>query len=110
MTYAHFDRSLLNLSGFLALDAIFLGNISVDDLESDVIILDLTLRYGVMENFQLDFNLPFLYRESAFKSTGAGGATTTLSEQTVTLNPELSDIAFGFTYRVLPESLDWPSR
>ena len=32
-SYAHFDRSELILRGFLALDAIFLGELSVDEIE-----------------------------------------------------------------------------
>ncbi|PZP77442.1 MAG: hypothetical protein DI592_17155, partial [Stenotrophomonas maltophilia] len=35
LTYARYDRKQLTLNGFLALDAIFLGNIAIENVESD---------------------------------------------------------------------------
>ena len=72
-SYSHFTNARLNLSGFLALDAIFLGLISIDEVEADVLTADVTARYGLTDRLQVDVNVPYLYRRSSFKSGGAGG-------------------------------------
>ncbi len=60
VTYSHSDRQQFNLSGFLALDSIFLGQINVDEVKADIFTFDLTGRYGLTDRLQLDLNLPFL--------------------------------------------------
>ncbi|MGH9553370.1 MAG: hypothetical protein ACRD3W_28575, partial [Terriglobales bacterium] len=72
ISYSHFSNAQLNLSGFLALDSIFLGTISLDQTNSDVITSDVTARYGI-GRLQADVNIPYLYRRSNFRSGGAGG-------------------------------------
>ena len=108
VTYAHFDRTQINLTGFLALDAIFLGNISVDQVDADIVTLDLTGRYGVTDRIQVDVNVPFVYRRSNFQSGGAGGASTALIEDTVSAGPKLGDVSFGINYRLLAETAARP--
>lgn len=70
VSYSHTDRRQLTLEGFLALDAIFLGNINLDRIQSDITQFDLTGRYGVTDRLQFDLNLPFLYRASTYESGG----------------------------------------
>jgi opacity protein-like surface antigen len=91
------------LSGFLALDAIFLGTINVQQTKSDVFTFDLTGRWGLTDRLQLDANVPTLYRHSRFFSGGAGGAGTALSEAT-TSNGGLGDISMGAHYQLFRES------
>ena len=59
-SYAHFDRSELILRGFLALDAIFLGELSVDEIEGDIITTTLTTRWTATPRLQLDLQVPYL--------------------------------------------------
>lgn len=105
--YARFDRAAINLSGFLALDAIFLGSISVDEIEADILTMDLTGRYGVTDRLQVDVNVPLVYRRSNFQSGGAGGAASALSEADVD-RFDIGDITFGANYRIVEETSDWP--
>jgi hypothetical protein len=107
LTYTHFDSAALNLSGFLALDSIFLGKISLDQIVSDVFVSDWTLRYGLTKRLQIDGNVPFLYRHSNFSSGGAGGSAAGLAETDIT-ERGIGDVNFGVSYRVVPESLLWP--
>lgn len=102
VTYSRFDRSEIALSGFLALDAIFLGNISVDEVESDVVTFELTGRMGIGEDLQVDVSLPYVYRTSNFISGGAGGGSTAQIEGDVD-SDNLGDIGFGANYRILDE-------
>ncbi len=107
-TYSRFSRAQINLSGFLALDAIFLGRIDVSEIKSDVVTIDLTARYGITDRVQIDFNAPFLYRNSTFFKGNVGGASASGAEADVSLGPELGDINLGVFYQVIPENADWP--
>lgn len=106
VSYSRTDRRQLTLNGFLALDAIFLGNIKLDNVKSDIFQLDVTGRYGVTDRLQFDFNAPFLYRSSKFESAGVGGSGTTFGERDVS-NADIGDVSAGAYYRIFPET---PSR
>jgi hypothetical protein len=103
VSYSHSDRSQLTLNGFLALDAIFLGNINVDRIKSDIVQLDVTGRYGVTDRLQFDFNAPFLYRSSTYQSGGAGNCGTCVLERDVN-NSDIGDVSAGAYYRLFPET------
>jgi len=107
LTYSRFDRRLINLSGFLALDAIFLGSIDVQETKSDLFQLDLTGRWGVTPDLQLDVNVPYLYRHSEFFSGGVGGAAGVTSKADVS-NGDIGDISVGAFYQLHRESGSWP--
>lgn len=104
ITYSHYDSRQLLLNGFLALDAIFLGNLGVDQINSDTFTLDLTGRYNLRQRWQFDLNVPVVYRETTYESAGAGGSTSLVSEETVTGDPRLGDISLGVSYKFLDEA------
>lgn len=106
-TYSHYDTRQLFLNGFLALDAIFLGNLGVDEINADTFTFDLTARYNWRQRWQFEVNVPYIYRETTYQSAGAGGSSTTFSEATVKGDPDLGDISFGLSYKFLDEG---PSR
>jgi hypothetical protein len=103
LTYTYSDRSQLALSGFLVLDAIFLGNISVDTVKSHTTTFDLNLRYGLTNRLEWELNLPYVYRSSTYQSIGAGGATDRYVEADVT-EGGLGDISSTLYYRLLTET------
>jgi hypothetical protein len=107
LTYTHFNSNQLTLNGFLALDAIFLGNINIDEINSDSYTLDLTGRYN-RGRWQYSMNVPVNYRETTYSSAGAGGSTSTFSEETVTGDPRLGDLTFGVAYKFLDEADGMP--
>lgn len=108
LTYSHYDSRQLFLNGFLALDTIFLGNIGVDQINSDSLTLDLTGRYNWHDRWQFDISAPVVYRETTFESAGAGGASTSISEETVTRDPALGDVSAGVAYKFLTETESRP--
>ncbi|WP_137822672.1 transporter [Pseudomonas sp. D(2018)] len=108
ITYSHYDSRQLFLNGFLALDAIFLGNLGVDQINADTFTFDLTGRYNWAERWQLDLNVPWIYRETTYQSAGAGGSTSEISEATVTSNPRLGDVSAGLSYKFLDEGPGQP--
>lgn len=103
ISYSYSDRSNLALSGFLALDAIFLGNINVDTVESHTTTFDLNTRYGVTNRLEVELMIPYVYRSSHFETIGAGASTGGLVEETVSQG-KLGDISAGLYYRLLPEA------
>src|SRR5690554_2948282 len=107
-TYSHYDTRQLFLNGFLALDAIFLGNLGVDEINADTFTFDLTARYNWRQRWQFDVNVPFVYRETTYQSAGAGGSSTSYSEATVTGDPDIGDISFGVSYKFLDEGISRP--
>lgn len=108
ITYSHYDSRQLMLNGFLALDAIFLGNLGIDEINADTFTLDLTGRYNFQQRWQFDVNAPVIYRQSTYESAGAGGSTSTISEETVTGDPRLGDVSVGVSYKFLDEGPNRP--
>ena len=70
------------MSGFLALDAIFLGRISIDETEGDVTTLDFVARYRPTPRLQFDVGVPLMARVSTYRSGGAGSSASGLIEAT----------------------------
>jgi len=105
--YSHFDNARISLNGFLALDAIFLGTISIDQVTSDIYTFDPTLRFGVSDRLFVDANLPYLYRTSNFRSGGASGSASDLVEETVH-DDGIGDLNFGISYRLANENARRP--
>jgi hypothetical protein len=106
LTYSHYDRKQLTLNGFLALDAIFLGNIKVDDIKADVLTLDLTGRYNASDRLQFDLNVPVLYRSSTFQSGDQNSSD--IREMSVTMHPRVGDVNAGVFYQLLKETQQRP--
>lgn len=107
LTYTHYNSNQLALNGFLALDAIFLGNINIDEINSDSYTMDVTGRYN-RDRWQYSMTVPVNYRESTYSSAGAGGSTASFSEQSVTGDPRIGDITFGVAYKFLDEAAGMP--
>jgi len=106
-SYAHFDRSELILRGFLALDAIFLGELSVDEIEGDIITTTLTTRWTATPRLQLDLQVPYLYRITKYRSRGQDLSSLTTSETDIDIS-DLGDASIGMSYRLFPENYNRP--
>ncbi|ASL45021.1 hypothetical protein bAD24_I16205 [Burkholderia sp. AD24] len=103
----YYDRRQLQLSGFLALDAIFLGNINLGETKSHQVMADLDTRYGLTDRMSIDVDVPYIYRHSNFIVGGAGGAANTLSDASVN-GSNVGDINFGIYYQFLKETNSLP--
>ncbi|MDE1183635.1 hypothetical protein [Paraburkholderia sp.] len=103
----YYDRRQLQLSGFLALDAIFLGNINLGETKSHQVMADLDTRYGLTDRMSVDVDVPYVYRHSNFIVGGAGGAASTMSDASVT-GHNIGDVNFGIYYQFLKETNNWP--
>lgn len=102
MSYARYDRKQLTLNGFLALDAIFLGNIGIENVESDSLTYNLAARWGVSPNLTLNADVPWVARKTVYQKGGAGGSAAAVAQEETTGNG-IGDISLSANYRVLPE-------
>lgn len=105
--YAHFDQSQLVLNGFLALDAIFLGDISIDEIEADIFKTSLVGRWGFTDRVQLSLDVPYIYRETTARSGGAELGSRLITEASVD-DSNLGDISLGMSYHLLTETINRP--
>lgn len=106
-TYTHFGNARINLDGFLALDAIFLGTISIDRINADIFTLDPSVDIGLSDRLFVDAAMPILSRTSNFQSGGAGGSAAGLAERTVH-GTGFGDASIGLSYRLFPETTKLP--
>ncbi len=102
VTYSHSDRKQLVLNGFLALDAIFLGNIALEGVESDIFRYDLSARYGLTDRLNINLNVPFIQRTTNYQKGGADSSAI-VGETEVTRDPTLGDASLGMSYQILRE-------
>ncbi|TXH01437.1 MAG: transporter [Rhodocyclaceae bacterium] len=107
LDYSHFDNARINLNGFLALDAIFLGTISIDQVTADIFSVTPALRVGVTDRLIVSAEMPYLYRISNFRSGGAGGNASGLVEKTVRYDG-FGDMTAGASYRLFRETAGRP--
>ena len=106
-TWSYYDRRQLTLSGFLALDAIFLGTINLDQSKATLETFDVTARYGLTDRFSIEASLPYVFRDTRFVSGGAGGASSSLSEVTVR-SQGIGDVTLAAYYQIAKETARWP--
>ena len=106
-SYSYYDRRQLALSGFLALDAIFLGTINLDQSKASLFTTDVTGRYGLSRRLSVEANIPYVYRDTTFISGGAGGASGKLSEYRLS-GRGIGDASMAAYYQLTKESARWP--
>ena len=107
LSYSHFSNARINLDGFLALDAIFLGSISIDQINADIFTFEPAIDLGLSDRIFVNASLPLLSRVSNYQSGGAGGSAAGLVERTVR-GTGIGDASLGLSYRLLPESATAP--
>ena len=103
LSYNRYDRKQLTLNGFLALDAIFLGNIAIENVESDTLNYNLAARWGVTPRLTLNMDVPYLARKTVYQKGGAGGAAGAIAQEETT-GSGLGDITLSSNYLMLPET------
>ena len=106
--YSRYDRTQLTLNGFLALDAIFLGNIAVDNVASDTFKYTLAARYGLTPRWNIGVSAPFLQRFTTYQKGGAGGSAAAFAEVDQTSDLAIGDTTFNLSYRLFPETANRP--
>ncbi|MFT5879740.1 MAG: hypothetical protein ACI86X_000860 [Moritella sp.] len=107
ITYGYYSRKDLILKGFLALDAIFLGNINLDRIRASTVQIGWTTRYTLNEKWQMELDIPFVYRLSQYDSVGDGNSSSQYETKDID-GSNLGDISAGFYYHLKTETKDRP--
>jgi hypothetical protein len=107
LTYNRYDRKQLTLNGFLALDAIFLGNIAIENVESDTMNYNFAARWGVTPKLTLNLDVPYLWRKTVYQKGGAGGAAAAIAQEETT-GSGIGDLTVSGNYLLLPETIGRP--
>lgn len=107
LSYSRYDRKQLTLNGFLALDAIFLGNIAIQNVESDSLTYNLAARYGVSPRLTLNLDVPYLGRKTVYQKGGAGGSAAAIAEEQ-TRGAGIGDATLSANYKLFAETASRP--
>lgn len=107
VSYNRYDRKQLTLNGFLALDAIFLGNIAIENVESDTLNYNFAARWGLNPRLTLNLDVPYIARKTVYQKGGAGGSAAAIAQEE-TDGAGLGDISASANYKLLGERGFWP--
>lgn len=102
VSYARYDRKQLTLNGFLALDAIFLGNIAIENVESDSLTYNFAARWGINPKLTLNLDVPYLARKTIYQKGGAGGSAAAIAQEETNGNG-IGDVTVSANYKLFPE-------
>src|SRR5690606_18028820 len=102
VSYARYDRKQLTLNGFLALDAIFLGNIAIENVESDSLTYNFAARWGVNPRLTLNLDVPYVTRKTIYQKGGAGGSAAAIAQEE-THGTGIGDATFSANYKLFGE-------
>ncbi|MBU6404401.1 MAG: transporter [Pseudomonadota bacterium] len=108
LNYARYDRKQLTLNGFLALDAIFLGSIAVEDVASDTFTYTFAARKGITRDLSASIEVPMVQRWTTYQKGGAGGSAAAVAEAGVGGDVAIGDVTAGASYRLFPETTARP--
>jgi len=107
IAYAHYSANQIYLQSFAILDPVFLtlGQFGVQQAKRDLFTYNLASRYGLLNNLQLDVNVPYVYRHDLITTTGsvAGGQPDTTLDRN-----SLGDVSLGVSYQPVSETEDRP--
>jgi len=102
LTYNRYDRKQLSLNGFLALDAIFLGNIAIENVESDTATYNAAARWGLGPRLTLNLDVPYIARKTVYQKGGAGGSAAAIAQEE-TSGTGLGDVTVSANYKLFGE-------
>ncbi len=102
ITYARYDRKQLTLNGFLALDAIFLGNIAIENVESDSLTYNFAARWGLNPRLTLNLDVPYIARKTIYQKGGAGGSAAAIAQEE-THGTGIGDVTISANYKLFGE-------
>lgn len=93
LEYGHFSADRLAINGLNIQNVFFIGVIRADDIDRDVVTGALTFRYGIFNRFQMDFRVPYVWREDS-ETLGVG---TSEANDRRNSNNGVGDVQLGFS-------------
>ncbi|MGH7737059.1 MAG: hypothetical protein ACREMP_04230 [Candidatus Tyrphobacter sp.] len=102
LQYSYTDNRLFTLNGFLALGAIFLGNIDVTRQENTIVEPSITADYSYSPRQEVELSVPWVWRASTYDAQGSQNSTALVSQNLIAVG-RFGDISAGYYYQ-LPQS------
>ena len=107
MEYVNDSRNRVLLEGFTVIPAITVGNIDIREVDRDTLVGSVTGRYGVTERFEVDVNVPYVYRDQ--ETTARPVGTGSSADETNNLRGDgLGDIQFAGHLQLNSGAEGWP--
>lgn len=106
--YSYADNRLFTLNGFLALGAIFLGNIDVTRQQNTVAEPNVTADYSVSGHSEFELTVPWVWRWSTYDAQGAQNSTALVSQQLLSA-ARIGDLSAGYYYQLPQHTIGGPT-
>lgn len=97
-TYAYVSANRISITGFTVLPVLVIGEISSETVKRHILIETLTTRYGLLDNLQLEFKVPYRYQHER--------VAVSTSSETVRSLSGIGDVEGGL-YSQLGYEHDW---
>ncbi|HIE42176.1 MAG TPA: transporter [Nitrospinaceae bacterium] len=107
LTYAYSDGDRVFLDGFTLIPSVAVGLIDLREIQRRSYIGSLTARYGVTDRLEIDFKLPYIYRDdqqrSRAVSIGVGEDEIFDAD-----GNDIGDLGFSVRYQINDGADEWP--
>ena len=104
--YAHYSSNEMYIKGFAILPVLVVGEISVERIKKNIFTTNLSLKYGLLDDLQLEVNVPYVSGFERYSNPQAG--TEKAWEETIQ-GGHIGDISAGIYYQALRESGSMPA-
>jgi hypothetical protein len=102
--YVHSSEDRFFFQGVEIVDSVLIGALEAESVSRDSIAPSFGARYGITSRLEIDFRVPFVYRDDRETITPPGGSATTN-----TLNAsDIGDVEAGIHYQVNDGMGGWP--
>jgi len=92
LSWAHFSSNRININGFIILDVLAIGEISTDTVKRDIFLQNVSLKYGLLDNFQTELKIPYRAEHDRITNTSNSDVTRKTSG--------IGDIEFGVSRQI----------
>ncbi len=103
-TFTYYSANQIYLESFAILDPVFLtlGKFGIERARRHIFVNTFIFRYGILNNLQVDINIPFLYRYDRI-SRGESGPEETIERA------DMGDISVGVSLQPIRETHENPA-
>lgn len=98
--YTHNSSNQIDLTG-ITLPGLVIGLIQIEKIQRDIFIPSLTFRLGLSDFFQMNLDLPYVFRNDEYTYTPAAQAFPSVTVQEC--DQDIGDISGGFLFHLLDE-------
>ncbi len=104
-SFTYYSANQIYLESFAILDPVFLtlGKFGVESAKRHIFVNTIALRYGILDNLQIDLNVPFVYRYDRVIRQGTGGQEQTMDRAGI------GDVSLNLSFQPIRETKSRPA-